>query len=306
VFDGSGVVVRTFAQETRYDLIDHIAAQMREDRIDVAVSDLNAAVGAALFTRRVAPLQMWTVMGYPYWSLSELDWVLLIGMEHQGGFGVPPDRFSYLRVRQEEATLAQPCAERLLREARTAVPGNAFVFAVFSRLIKISNQLLDACARILAAEPRAHLLIVGTGDPRAIYDFLERPELRGRVTFLHRNVDLNVFGRVIDVMLDTFPFHAGNAAREVAVHGKPVLAVFSPDWGRLLQDERDPLLLARDSEEFVSIALRLARDAAFYAERSAEATRLARRIVETQVMVDDVEAAIARAIEHHRVGVGRP
>lgn len=294
-FKDVNVVVRTFAQDTRYDRLDEIAAQMRADRIAVAISDLNAAVGAALFTRRVAPLQMWTVMGYPYWTLSELDWVLLIGMDHQGGFGIRRDRFSYLRVCQEAETLAQDCEESALQEARSALPRGAFVFAVFSRLIKVSDQLLGAVARILEAEPRAHLLVVGTGDPRSIYEFLAGPALAGRVTFLNRNVDLNVYGRVIDAMLDTFPFHGGNACREVVVHGKPVLAVLSLDWERLLRDERDPLLLARDPGEFVAIALRLARDRAFRDERAAEAIRLTQRILDTAVMADEVETAIARA-----------
>lgn len=300
-FEGSGVVVRTFPQDTGYNRIEEIATQMRRDRIDVAVSDLNAAVGAALFMRRVAPLQMWTVMGYPYWSLRELDWTLLIGMDHQQGFGIRRDRFSYLRVRQEAATLEQDCDPRALEQARASLPQGAFVFAVFSRLIKISGQLLDAAARLLEAETRAHLLIAGTGDPRLIFDFLERPELRGRVTFLHRNVDLNVYGRVVEAMLDTFPFHGGNSFREVVVHGKPVLAVLTPDWERLLRDERDPALLARDLDEFVAIALRLVRDPAFYAERSAEAIRLTQRIVDTTVMVDDVEEGIARAAAQRRV-----
>jgi len=294
-FAGSSVTVRTVSQDTRYDQIDILTAQMRADRLQVAVSDLNAAVGAALFARRVAPLQMWTVMGYPYWSLRNLDWTLLIGMEHQGGFGIPRDRVSYMRVRQEAQTLTQDVAEPALCKARAALPRDKFVFAVFSRLIKISDQMLAAAARVLRDEPRAHLLIVGTGDPRAIYDFAGQPELRGRITFLHGNVDLNVYGRLVDAMLDTFPFHGGNACREVAVHGKPVLSVLSPDWERLLRDERDPQLLARDATEYVAVALRLVRDRVFYQARAAEALCQTQHIVETDAMVEDVEAAIAKA-----------
>ena len=294
-FAGSGVIVRQFQQDWRYDKLDVISDQLKADDIDVVITDLNSSIASVLFARRVAPLQMWIVMAYPYWSLKSMDWALLPVLDYQPGYGIDAERVSALKIKQETATLIQVCDDAALNKARSSLPEGKFIFAVFSRLIKVSREFLELMVRILREEPRAHILLVGTGDPRTLHEIAADALSAGRITFIHGNVDLNVYGRVVDVMLDTFPFHGGNACREVAIHGKPVLSLREAEWGQFLDEERDAAVLAKDVDEYVAIALRLAREADFYAARSAEARQVAIRVTHTGDMIAEVEQAIAKA-----------
>jgi glycosyltransferase involved in cell wall biosynthesis len=159
---------------------------------------------------------------------------------------------------------------------------------------------------LLERLPETHLLIVGTGDDRSVREFVDDPRAKGRVTFWHRNVDLNVYGRLIDVMLDTFPFVGGNACREVAIHGKPVVSMRSVDWNRLLTKERDPVLLASSPEEYIQMVTRLVRDEHFYKECGEAARTITLERANAEKMVDDIEAGIGQAYATLRVGSRRP
>ena len=235
-------------------------------------------------------------MAFPYWSLKALDWTLLpMILDHQPFFGIPADRYSSMAIKQEPITLIQDCSQHDLREAKNRLPSDAFVLALFTRLIKAPAPVLEIPRRVLLEEPRAHVLVVGTGDPRAVYEFAGEVGLRNRVTFIHGNVNLNVYGRVVDAMLDTFPFHAGNSCREVAIHGKPVLTVRTPGWGGLMSEERDSELIARDVDECVALALRLIREKSFYESRSVSAREIAQRVTHTADMVSEVESALEKA-----------
>lgn len=297
-FAGSGVIVRQFKQDWNYDKLDTIALQFEADRIDVAITDLNSAIASWLFSRRVAAIQTWIVMAFPYWSLADLDWALLPVLDYQPDFGIAPDRYSALGIKQETVTLIQDCAAADVAAARATLPADAFIFGVFSRLIKLTPAYFETVARILSEEPRAHVLIVGTGDPRPVHEFISQAGLKERVTFVHGNVDLNVYGRIIDVMLDNFPFHGANACREVAIHGKPVLSLRTPEWGKLLREERDPELVVADFDGYVRLAVRLARDKEYYAARSVDSARVAAAVTRTADMAAEVEGGIEQSRQH--------
>jgi len=137
---------------------------------------------------------------------------------------------------------------------------------------------------------------VGTGDSRLVRTFISDDALGGRVTFIHENVDLNIYGRIVDVFLDTFPFIGGLACRDVACHGKPVVSMLAGEWDILLKEERVPSLLASDSEEYLSIATRLVLDNDFYAECVQATKILSARIINDNDMIRDIEYGITKAI----------
>lgn len=295
-FENTGITVRSLAQQANYQSLDQIINQLKVDQIDVLITDISSSIATYLFLHRVSPLQFWLELGYPYWTISELDWVFLCGKDYQQGLGVPHDKCGYLIPMQEEVTLTQPCAQKILDETRSLFPDNCFLFAAFTRLIKITPSFLDIARNLLESVPNAHLLIVGTGDPTLIYEFLDNENLKERVTFFHYNVDLNIYGRIIDVFLDTFPFIGGNACREVAIHGKPIVALYAPDFGRLLIDERDPDLLAKDADEYLATAVKLANDSDFYQLKSRKATELVRQSTDVMQAVTQIDDVIQKLI----------
>ncbi|MDJ0508696.1 MAG: hypothetical protein QNJ64_05520 [Crocosphaera sp.] len=272
-FKDTEIIIRPLPQQGTYQSLEQIIEQIKADKINVLLTDVSSSIATYLFVNRVAPLQFWLELGYPYWTIPELDWVFLCAKEYQPTLGVPSDRCSYLMPMQEETTLKKDCEQTVVDEARQLFPPDCFLLAVFTRLIKITPTYLDIIRHLLKTIPQAHMLIVGTGDPSLINQFLADNTIKDKVTFLHKNVDLNIYGRVVDVFLDTFPFIGGNACREVAIHGTPIVAMYKPDFGRLLLDERDPDLLAYNEDEYIAITTKLASDSDFYQEKSQSALK---------------------------------
>lgn len=294
-FNGTGVTVRNFPNRADYGQLEKLVESIRADKIDVVISEVASSIATYVFSRRVASLQIWLEPGYPFWSTPDLDWVLLGGKQWQPWFGVPRERHSGLRIRLPLAHQNIDPASEDQFAAKSRIPAGVKIFAVFVRLIKITPSYLALAKRFLLQAPAAHLLIAGTGDSRLVKAFKGDDALRGRVTFINENVDLNVYGRLIDVFLDTFPFVGGLACRDVACHGKPIVSMLAGEWDILLREERIPSLLAGDAEEYLSIATRLVLDDDFYAECAQATKLLSARHVDPGEMIIDVEHGISRA-----------
>jgi glycosyltransferase involved in cell wall biosynthesis len=292
--EGQGFQVRAFHQDRAYARLDDIEQSLRADGIDVVVSEQNRAVATALFARRVAPLQLWADTGFPFWNIESLDWTLFPAM---AGAADPVRRASPLRWRQPAETLRHPVDPAEVAAVRAGFPPGAFVLGVFARLVKLNEQVLALLQSLLADDPRCHLFIAGTGDAAHVHAFAARPGLAGRVTFVHRNVDLNVHGQAVDVMCDTFPFIGGNACREVAAQGTPVVSMLGTPWDDLLRRDRSVALLARDAAQYRAHVARLRDDGAFRRQQREAALHLFDEQVDPGVMLDDVEAAIAAAAQ---------
>lgn len=291
-FSGCNITIRNFKQNSNYDKLDEIITQAKKDELDVIISDLNSAIATYIFTVRAAPVQMWIDMGYPYWSIQNLDWAFIPGKDYQPVFGIPKDRFSYINIKQDESTLRKKSDASSLYKVKKQFPENAFIYATFNRLIKITPFFLEVVRRLLFDNESAHMLIVGKGDPRLIYDFIEKEKLLHRITVINNNVDLNVYGRVIHVFLDTFPFIAGLAAREVGILGKPVVSMRTQDWERFLDLERSPELLVDSIDDYVNIANRLYRDNIFYAHQAELSSTLISKTCDVGETVRNIEKVV--------------
>lgn len=291
---GKKVTVRGFPQGSRYDRIDEIAQRLREDAADIVITEQNRAIAASLFVRRVARSQMWLDTGFPYWSLSSLDWTL--SPAAQRGADLPP-KTSAIIWGQGAETLKGIADPAEIARVRSSFPEGSFVLGVFVRLVKLNANNLSVLARMLAAYPRFHLVIAGPGDPAMAEAFARRPDLAGRVTLHAGMVDLDVYGPAIDLMCDTFPFIGGNACRQVSAHGTPVLARLGTPWDPLLKADRNPDLLAGSDEDYIGLAIRMAEDAGFRAEQRRVAIEKAVAYADPGPMLDDVEAAIAWSLE---------
>lgn len=287
-----GLTVRIIRQDMRYDRIDEVARQIRADGIDVLLSEQNRAIAAALFVRRVAPRQIWIDTGFPFWSLRALDWTLSPSADPAR---LPP-RTSPLVWRQVAETLSGPVDQAAVSALRAGFPAGSFVLGVFVRLIKLNRDYLDVLGRLLAADPRFHLVIAGPGDAAEVEAFARRPELAGRVTLHPGAVDLNVYGPAIDLMCDTFPFIGGNACREVSVHGTPVLAKLGTPWDAVLLADRNPELLAPSEQGYIALARRMLDDTPFRDRQRKVAREMAAEYTNPERMIDDVEAAIAASM----------
>ena len=295
-FEGSGVTVRDLPQGDTYGSLDGIVNAIQSDGIDVLITDTGTAVSTYVFSRRAAPVQMWIDMGYPFWSIGELDWVLLPGKDHQNYFGIRSDRWSKLRLRQHLETVVRPVAEAQVIEARAVVPVGGFVMACFTRLIKVTPEYTRVVRRLLREVRGAHFVLVGGGASHEANLLAFDPEFRGRVTLVKGMIDLNVYARVVDVFLDTFPFVGGLAAREIAACGVPVVSMAAGEWEVWVSEERAPELCARTEDEYCAIVARLARDPEFRDACRERSRELGNRYVDVDDMMGMIEDGIAKAI----------
>jgi hypothetical protein len=286
-----GLEVRTFELIAPYDRLEAIERTLRADAIDVVITEQNRAMASALFVSRVAHCQMWVDTGFPFWSLKALDWTISPAMAELANL---PPRTSPLIWGQSLENLSRPVDASEVARVRNRFPKDAFVLGVFVRLVKLDRAYLDFLRRLLQSEPRLYLVIAGPGDPTLVQGFASHPEMSGRVDFISGLVDLNVYGRAIDAMCDTFPFVGGNACREVSVHGKPVVSKLGTPWDGLLLADRNPDLLAADEDDYIRLVRRLALEAEFYQNQCRLAK--AKALAGPAMMIDQVEEAIANCI----------
>jgi predicted O-linked N-acetylglucosamine transferase (SPINDLY family) len=289
----SGVTVRPFPQDTCYDRIDEIAHSLTLDDIDVVITEQNRAIASALFTRRVAPLQLWVDTGFPFWSLESLDWRLAPSWPGK------PDlirRVSVLRWRQKQETLKGIVDPNEVATTRRTFPENTFILGVFVRLIKLTPTFFALMDRILTQDSSYYLFIAGTGDDAAVNTFIAESPNSERIRFHHGNVDLNIYGQVIDVMCDTFPFIGGNACREVGAYGTPVVSMLGTPWDAFLRSERNPELLAENARGYLERLEKLRIDFEFRKSQREVTINSFYEQTNSSKMIGDIEEAIRLAL----------
>lgn len=283
-------IVRPFFQP-KYDRLDEIAEKMKEDKIDIIITDQNRSVATALFTQRVASVQIFLDVGFPYWNIENIDWTLSPTLIEGN-----PDKRSTLTCAQSLESLKINANIQESEKIRAPYPNKAFILGIFTRLIKITASFLNLMERILGEDSRFFLIIVGGGSPDPIHDFLSQSKHKERITFLNQNVDLAIYGKAIDVMCDTFPFVGGVACREIGAQGTPVVSMLGTPWDPLLQAERSQDLLAQTEEEYVQILKRLLNDVDFFKRQCQVAHELVSLHTDVSNTVKQVESAIQAAI----------
>jgi hypothetical protein len=287
-FAGLPVTVRPFAVSRDTAEAETLRQAVLADQIDVLLTDIASAAATYLFESRTAPLQLWLEMGYPCWSIAHLDWAFLGHKSHRDYYGIDRHKCSTIRFGQERTSMERAVSAEEIAAVRAKYPAGAKLLGTWCRLSKITPEYLALVERILARNPAAHLILAGSGDPELIDRFLLRSPLAGRITFHPHSIDPNVYVRIIDAFLDTFPFCGGNACRIVGLFGKPVVSMWTPEWDLLMAESRDAALLARNADEYLASATRLLCDESFYRQRSQVARELSQQETEVTGALEEI------------------
>ena len=290
-------------------LSDTQAADMiRQDHIDILIDLAGHTSGNRLlvFARKPAPVQV-TWLGYPDTTgLCTVDYRLTDALAD------PPGLTDAL------------CTEQLIRLPRTAwcfgppdtvpMPPRTdpapFTFGSFNHFAKVTDAMLRTWARLLQALPEARLLL----KTRSLADATVQEQVRetllaagvapDRVAlcgWLGTYAEHLVSYAAVDIALDTFPYNGTTTTCEALWMGVPVITLagqthVSRVGASLLSHVGLPELVARDPDDYVRIALRLAADRA----RLADLRRNLRRRMEQSPLMDaprfaaDIEAAFRR------------
>ncbi|QOR39906.1 glycosyltransferase [Billgrantia diversa] len=189
---------------------------------------------------------------------------------------------------------------------RFGIPRDAYVIGHLGRLAREKNLLflMEAVASALKRLPRAHFLVVGSGDAQAaMYDMAKRQRIADRVHFTG-----NLQGpALVDAYhaMDVFAFAShsetqGMVIAEAMATGLPVVAVDAPGIREMVVDKRNGRLLARDNAEVMAQALVALSDAERRLPMSVAARRMAEQVDEARC------AARCLAVYRRAIAAGGP
>ncbi len=251
---------------------DAVAAQIREDRIDVLI-DLAGHTGdnrLLVFARKPAPVQV-TWLGYMGTTgLSAIDYIIA------NRWLIPPEHRRYF---SETVFDVEHCAPfRFAMAPPPAKPArerSGIVFGCFNNCRKLRDVVLEAWCRILARVPDSRLILksFGLDDPPVQETFRRRfaqhgidagrIEFRGGTPY---KAYLDSY-REIDIALDPFPGNGGTTTCDTLLMGVPLVTLWGETMaarvgGGMLSALGLGQLVADNAEGYVDRAVRLASDRA--------------------------------------------
>jgi hypothetical protein len=303
----AGATLHEFTGGVPLDTIGAIEAQARSVPPDIVVSDMNNGVPTALFSRRLAPVQVFLQAGMPAWPVRHLDAVF-------NSFGFDPAQAGWgdaamLRIDApwDAAALNPPVPEADIAAERALLPQGTRLVGSYGRFSKVTIPYLQAVERILLRCPDVTFVLGGTGDAAHVKAFIAASPAGGRMAIQERWVAGHVWGHILEMLLDTWPVTGGVSAREMLAKSKPVITCYSAEMPAIHR-QRDADLVAADWDGFVDKAVHLLQDAGAYAAASARAGALVRRLSAVQTFEDELDADLRLAIRHarqRRPGLGR-
>lgn len=290
-----GGVFHELGGETPEQTIFAVEAQAVRDQPTVVISDMNNAVPTALFSRRLAPVQIFLQAGMPAWPTQNLDAVFnSFGFDSKiAGWG----RAKMLKFNPpwDLAALTSSVNKEEIAAELANLPQGLRLIGSYSRLAKVSEPYLKAVEQVLIHCLDAAFVIGGTGDKAAIEDFIARSPVGARMHIEARFVPGHVWGHFLDVLLDTWPVTGGKSCREMIAKGKPVVTLHSEEMPAI-DLQRDGALVMRDWNAFSQATVRLLQDPSAYSAACQRARELASRMSDASSFANEIDAEIARAV----------
>ncbi len=286
---------------------ERVADKVRQDKIDILVDLAGHTAGNRLRVfARSAPVQV-SYLGYPgSTGLSEMDYRLTDSLAD------PPGLTESLHT---ETLMRLPVCNWCFSEPDDAPPvgrlpaeaNGSICFGTFNNFAKVSPAIVNLWAQILNAMPASRLIIKSRGlaekgaRERIHQSFAargvmaDRLEIRGHEPKVSSHLEM--YNR-IDIALDTFPYHGTTTTCEALWMGVPVVTLagrthVSRVGVSLLSTISLPELIAQAPNEYVEIAVRLAKDLPRLGElrRMLRPRMRASPLMDGRRFADDTEAA---------------
>ncbi|MFM2416089.1 MAG: hypothetical protein RL385_812 [Pseudomonadota bacterium] len=210
-----------------------LAELIRADGIDILI-DLNGHTAGGrlgVFARRPAPVSI-TYLGYPNTTgLSQIDFRVTDWECDPAGTTEALHSEALLRLDGGFLCYRAPVATPDVAPCPSARAGH-FTFGSFNTLAKVSDHTLSLWQRILTAEPRARLLLKqnfsASSSTREVFEarLVAAGIETDRVEILGAELDVaSHFASysLMDVALDTFPYHGTTTTCDALYMGVPVV-----------------------------------------------------------------------------------
>jgi predicted O-linked N-acetylglucosamine transferase (SPINDLY family) len=254
---------------------EELAEQIRADEIDILIDlTLHMAHSRLLtFARKPAPVQA-TYLGYAHGTgLAAMDYKLTDRYLDPPGMNEAFHTETLVRLPTETNFCCEP--EPGAPEVGE-LPARAKGYVTFSStntLMKINAKVIETWCQILQQVPGARLLLTAT----ALASPATQERVRARFTAHGIAADRIEIGNLAgvesgfsalaqaDIALDTFPYNGGTTTANALWMGLPVITLagqspISRQGVSFLSNLRLTELIARSREQYVSIAVDLARD----------------------------------------------
>jgi predicted O-linked N-acetylglucosamine transferase (SPINDLY family) len=212
--------------------------------------------GLPVFAWKPAPIQASWLGYFATTGVAEMDYLITsqaaVPEEHQRQFS---EKIWYL---PDTWLSFSPPDNSLTVTSAPALKSNHITFGCFQRMDKVSDDVLNAWVKILAALPDAHLRLAckQLGDPVVIAQLKQRLQHHGidysrvmiqgatktREEFLARYAD-------VDIMLDTFPYPGVTTTCEAFWMGVPTLTLAG---NTLLSRQGAGVLIAAKMDDWIA------------------------------------------------------
>jgi predicted O-linked N-acetylglucosamine transferase (SPINDLY family) len=254
---------------------EQVARQIRDDRIDILIELSGHAADHRLLVlaRKPAPVQV-SYIGYPNTSgVRAIDYRIVDNLTDPPG---EADRFCVESlVRLPGCFLCyQPDDDAGEVALLPALERGYITFGSFNNFAKVTPQLLDLWARVLAATPKSRLVLKAKGlaDSHTCRRVLDLFKDRGigpdRIELLSAEPTFaGHLGRYsqIDIALDSFPYNGTTTTCEAMWMGVPVITLAGQAHASrvgksLLSAVGLADLVASSEQQYIDIATKLASD----------------------------------------------
>ncbi|MBX9758822.1 MAG: tetratricopeptide repeat protein [Beijerinckiaceae bacterium] len=296
---------------------DEITTLARKEKVDIAI-DLTGFTNEArfgIFAYKAAPIQA-NFLGYPGTLGADfMDYIIADPVI------IPPE----LREHYSEKVAYMPCYQPNDRlrplprpnELRSdhKLPENGFVFCCFNDTYKITPERFDLWMSIMNAVDGSVLWLL-VRDEHTQANFTREAAARGvdpkRIIFAPRlNHDYHISRhQLVDVFLDTGPYNAHTTTSDALWAGVPVLTLAGRSFASrvaasLVTRAGAPELVTNTADEYVDLAVRLARDPELLQgiKNKIRAAREGSPLFDVVRFTRDLEALYVEMMRRHRDGL---
>ena len=206
-----GVKVRRFDQVTNLkEKTAHLLHAFNSDEIDVVISDYPDFLLILRYSIRVASLQIYFSMGFVYFELEGVDY-LLVSKEEKSNNKIKTsiidyESYNWLESRFLEGPNTKDGALSNLDitfypAVKQLTPPAKYIIGCYGRFELISKEYLSVMKTILSKKDDIIFFVFGPGDQSLATNYFTRNRLQDRV-IISGTSDPHVFGWALDVFCE--------------------------------------------------------------------------------------------------------